>query len=619
MLVLVPHCLNLQLMHPMVDFLWEACEKMAHSNCFILEIQTSNAAIVMDLDGTKVHLVLLLCSPPISAQQELPGVFSAGLDMHLSDHFGKLIGDARIALVAQASVPQVDVFRSVLSVISFWARARHLIGPHPGRISINALAIMVARVCKEHPSDTPAALVQHFFAAMLHRDQARMVPLQDSSSLEDALSSMQVSSDPHTAISLLVPAAPGNCITDDMGPSMKALWDIEVRRANDICQRIEAQKSKWADLFHARNIFHQYSHLYWITISTYTPSMLLPCLSKVYIECEELLRKCDARPELAGRFEILNEGTVLRLDVTAKEWFKVTRSATLQQAPIFLQPPVTLDRAGFIFCASFSPSYPNLPHIMLERIEDIKKSVDAALPGGLVTLNATSRHTLNYAVLPNYDEIMPPYFAHPNLSAHPKVNIEDYIDVLQAKQRHSTKRSRYDPSDDPQSENSHKKRRVMPGSRFDLSAAADLALPAGIQEKKYIKKAYARLYAKISNPPRQPQDTLAIDGDRPRHAHNLRRSTRNSTENSNQREMSNSSPQANEPQNLRRLTRNSTKNSTQKEKHNSSPQTNEPLASTSRAPPSAISTSCLADLFHFMKTKRDFDIQYNPLPYDYNG
>ncbi|KAI5289369.1 polynucleotide adenylyltransferase [Ascosphaera aggregata] len=167
-------------------------------------------------------------------------------------------------------VPQQKTFRLALRAIKLWAQRRAIYSNVVGFPGGVAWAMLVARVCQLYPQATGSVIVGRFFRIMNQWNWPQPVLLKH---IEDGPLQMKVwnpkiyNSDRFHLMPIITPAYPSMCATHNVSQSTKAVILRELKRGEDIVDKIFIGRLKWHDLF-TRHTFFTRDYKYYLSITS---------------------------------------------------------------------------------------------------------------------------------------------------------------------------------------------------------------------------------------------------------------------------------------------------------------------------------------------------------------
>ncbi|KAI5305531.1 hypothetical protein KEM56_004154 [Ascosphaera pollenicola] len=197
-------------------------------------------------------------------------------------------------------VPQQKTFRLALRAIKLWAQRRAIYSNVVGFPGGVAWAMLVARVCQLYPQATGSVIVGRFFRIMNQWQWPQPVLLKP---IEDGPLHMKVwnpkayTSDRFHLMPIITPAYPSMCATHNVSQSTMTVILRELKRGENIVQRIFDKNLTWHDLFTKHTFFtRDYKYYLSITSSSTTKEAQAVWSGLVESKLRHLVGALDRKP-----------------------------------------------------------------------------------------------------------------------------------------------------------------------------------------------------------------------------------------------------------------------------------------------------------------------------------
>jgi len=161
------------------------------------------------------------------------------------------------------SVPNVELFRSLLRFIRVWAKQRGVYGSFLGFPGGMAWAVCCAKICQMYPGVELSQIAARFFRTLSRWDWRQPVAL-DSSPAPTTPSAMGGSPDhPGTTpcqMTVLIPVGSGLSATSQVSDTTMKITMKELRRGYKMVQQVEICRAHWTDVYKEAKFFQRHRH-----------------------------------------------------------------------------------------------------------------------------------------------------------------------------------------------------------------------------------------------------------------------------------------------------------------------------------------------------------------------
>lgn len=161
-----------------------------------------------------------------------------------------------------SSVPNVDIFRSLLRFVRYWAKTRGVYGGFLGFPGGMAWAICCARICRMYPSIELPQLAARFFRTLSRWDWRQPLALDNSPAPGPTnIGSPQVPgvTGPCSMV-VLLPVGSGITATSQVSETTMKITQKEVRRGYKLVQQVELARALWVDVYKEARFFQRHRH-----------------------------------------------------------------------------------------------------------------------------------------------------------------------------------------------------------------------------------------------------------------------------------------------------------------------------------------------------------------------
>mmetsp|Transcript_9883 Transcript_9883/g.15206 ORF Transcript_9883/g.15206 Transcript_9883/m.15206 type:complete len:664 (+) Transcript_9883:37-2028(+) len=180
----------------------------------------------------------------------------------------------RVAQMLLEIIPNLDHFRTTLRAVKEWALVHGLYSNVLGFLGGINWAILVAKVCKQHPDALPSTLLRIFFHTYAHWRWPAPVTLGDIVTTPPpgvlplpVWNPKQNPRDGTHIMPIITPAYPSMNSSYNVGIPQLRRIQMEMCEADQIVASIEAGTSTWSQLYQGNDFFRRHSNFLQINIT----------------------------------------------------------------------------------------------------------------------------------------------------------------------------------------------------------------------------------------------------------------------------------------------------------------------------------------------------------------
>ncbi|KAG5177475.1 Poly(A) polymerase central domain-containing protein [Tribonema minus] len=222
---------------------------------------------VMKFKMRDVPVDMLFCS---LQHAQLPRPLDVQEDRHLRDLDAegvRSLNGVRVAELILQLVPNQTTFRTALRAIKEWARRRGIYSNVLGCLGGVNWAILVAFVCQKYPNAAPSTLLHRLFR--LYFKWSWPMPILITPTREEPAEGCT----PHAVwnpkvdlrdrahlMPIVTPAYPAMNSSYNVGEPQLRLLKEEIARGLELTEKIQEERSHWAELFEPSDFFYRFQH-----------------------------------------------------------------------------------------------------------------------------------------------------------------------------------------------------------------------------------------------------------------------------------------------------------------------------------------------------------------------
>eukprot|EP00397_Hematodinium_sp_SG-2012_P038273 GEMP01041608.1.p1 GENE.GEMP01041608.1~~GEMP01041608.1.p1 ORF type:complete len:550 (+),score=115.96 GEMP01041608.1:45-1652(+) len=255
-----------------------------------------------------VDIDLLFARMNLSSVKDLESLEDDNLLKNLDDKSVRCMNGCRVNDAILKLVPNQDTFKEALRFVKYWAKQRGLYSNVLGFFGGITWAILIARMCQLYPNACTSIVVGRFFRIYERWNWKNAVILCQirEHANTPGLSQLKVwnprtsTADRNHLMPIVTPAFPSMNSTYNVTHTTKRIILAEMKRAEEIVQKIERGELKWQDLLTKLDFFSQHHHYIQVSIIAKSDELFRRWSgwieSKLRFLVKSLEPMCDVRP-----------------------------------------------------------------------------------------------------------------------------------------------------------------------------------------------------------------------------------------------------------------------------------------------------------------------------------